>query len=162
MVYGFYNIGFHWSLQHFLDDILFLMADRAVATFTVTEPFQPFSALDQVTYQLISKQIFGTSCGHMIGVDVIELVVGTEPETSGDGDETAFPQRFEERSVQASEIPDKTETARDFVVNEGLCAKSLCVGCGNPNGWLAGSRNGSGKLLDRAVLTATGQEPPGR
>jgi hypothetical protein len=56
LIYGFYNIGFHWSLKHFLDDILFLMAGQAVAAFTVTEQFQPFSALDRVNFRLISKQ----------------------------------------------------------------------------------------------------------
>ena len=55
-IYGFYNIGFHWSLKHFLDDILSLMASHGVATFTVTEHFQPFNALVPVNYRLISKQ----------------------------------------------------------------------------------------------------------
>jgi hypothetical protein len=56
LVYGFYNIGYHWSLEHFLDDILTLLGERAIAIFTVLPTFQPFKALEQTFYRVINKQ----------------------------------------------------------------------------------------------------------
>ncbi|HKK16860.1 MAG TPA: hypothetical protein VJ981_09130, partial [Gammaproteobacteria bacterium] len=44
-LYSFYSIGFHWSLEHFLDDILGLMNEESVAVFTIPPQFNPFPAL---------------------------------------------------------------------------------------------------------------------
>ena len=45
LIYSFYSIGFHWSLELFLDDLLPLMHDRTVAVFTVKKDFPGFPRL---------------------------------------------------------------------------------------------------------------------
>jgi len=41
LVYGFYNIGFHWALAHFLPEIRALIGDCGLGIFTVQETFKP-------------------------------------------------------------------------------------------------------------------------
>jgi len=53
VIYSFYAVGFHWSLEHFLDDILSLMHDRSVALFTVGYKFAEFEKLKRLHYRLI-------------------------------------------------------------------------------------------------------------
>jgi hypothetical protein len=53
VVYSFYAVGFHWSLEHFLDDILSLMHDRSLAMFTVGYKFAEFQKLKHLHYRLI-------------------------------------------------------------------------------------------------------------
>jgi hypothetical protein len=45
LMYSFYSIGFHWSLELFLDDLLPLMHDRTLAFFTVKKDFRGFPRL---------------------------------------------------------------------------------------------------------------------
>lgn len=52
-IYGFYSIGFHWALNHFLDDILHLMHETSVAVFTVPNEFKPFPELKSLSYKII-------------------------------------------------------------------------------------------------------------
>lgn len=53
-VYSFYGIGFHWSLEHFLDDLSLLMNDTSVAVFTVPSEFKPFPRLETLSYRIIT------------------------------------------------------------------------------------------------------------
>lgn len=53
-LYSFYSVGFHWSLEHFLSDLLALMHERSIAAFTVTEGFKPFPALSELKYRILS------------------------------------------------------------------------------------------------------------
>lgn len=53
LLYSFYSIGFHWSLEHFLDDLLPLMHDDAIAVFTVPNGFAPFPGLEALHYRII-------------------------------------------------------------------------------------------------------------
>jgi SAM-dependent methyltransferase len=39
LIYSFYSIGFHWSLEHFLDDILALLDDDGTGVFIVPAGF---------------------------------------------------------------------------------------------------------------------------
>lgn len=55
LVYGFYTIGFHWSLEHFFDEVLALIGKTGIAVFTVNQDFQPFVRLQQLPYRLIEK-----------------------------------------------------------------------------------------------------------
>jgi hypothetical protein len=55
LLYGFYTIGYHWSLEHFFDEVLALIGKSGVAVFTVPEQFQPFVRLRQLPYRLIEK-----------------------------------------------------------------------------------------------------------
>lgn len=53
LLYSFYSIGFHWSLEHFLDDLLPLLHERSVAVFTVPQEFRPFPKLERLSYRLV-------------------------------------------------------------------------------------------------------------
>jgi hypothetical protein len=55
LVYGFYTIGFHWSLEHFFDEVLALIGQTGIAVFTVHRNFQPFVRLHKAPYRLIEK-----------------------------------------------------------------------------------------------------------
>jgi hypothetical protein len=52
-LYSFYAIGFHWSLEHFLEDLLGLMHDEAVAVFIVPGEFAPFPALEAFPFRVV-------------------------------------------------------------------------------------------------------------
>ncbi len=52
-LYSFYSIGFHWGLDHFLDDLLPLMHDDSVAVFTVPPGFLAFARLEALAYRLL-------------------------------------------------------------------------------------------------------------
>ncbi|MHC4548705.1 MAG: hypothetical protein ACYTEZ_07990 [Planctomycetota bacterium] len=52
-LYSFYSIGFHWSLEHFLDDLLRLMHDESVAVFIIPSEFAPFPGLKELSYRVI-------------------------------------------------------------------------------------------------------------
>jgi|SRR5215469_13480036 len=52
-IYSFYSIGFHWSLEHFLDDLLPLLDDGGTAIFTTSADFEPFESLRKLPYQLV-------------------------------------------------------------------------------------------------------------
>jgi hypothetical protein len=55
LVYGFYNIGFHWSLAHFMPEVLALIGQNGVAVFVVPHDFEPFEALERVPHTVIAK-----------------------------------------------------------------------------------------------------------
>ena len=52
-LYSFYSIGFHWSLEHFLSDLLPLLHDRSVAVFTVPQEFRPFPELEELPHRIL-------------------------------------------------------------------------------------------------------------
>src|SRR5262249_37853579 len=58
LIYSFYGIGFHWSLEYFLDDIATLMHESTVAIFTIPESFAPFSNLARFSYQTLDWKPF--------------------------------------------------------------------------------------------------------
>jgi SAM-dependent methyltransferase len=39
-LYSFYSIGFHWSLEHFLDDLMRLLDEKGTAVFTIPPSFE--------------------------------------------------------------------------------------------------------------------------
>jgi hypothetical protein len=52
-LYSFYSIGFHWSLEHFLDDLLALMHNGSIAVFTLPNNFVPFPRLERLAYRIV-------------------------------------------------------------------------------------------------------------
>src|SRR5579863_370116 len=54
--------------------------------------------------QLIGFEKLGAGGSHMVGVDVVQLVVGAEAEAGSDGNEPFAPERFNESVVEAGEI----------------------------------------------------------
>jgi len=53
LLYSFYSIGFHWSLELFLDDLLPLMHDKTMAIFTVKKDFRGFSRLKDLHCRVV-------------------------------------------------------------------------------------------------------------
>lgn len=52
-IYSFYAIGFHWSLEHFLDEILGLAHERTIGVFTLHDRFDRFDTLSKVPYRVV-------------------------------------------------------------------------------------------------------------
>ena len=48
LIYGFYSIGFHWSLEYYLADLLPLMHEQSVLVCTLNKNFRAFSGLAQL------------------------------------------------------------------------------------------------------------------
>ena len=55
-IYSFFAIGFHWSIEHFLDELLGLMSDRAIGAFTLHDRFENFGVLDDVPHRHMQFQ----------------------------------------------------------------------------------------------------------
>jgi hypothetical protein len=55
IIYSFYAIGFHWSLEHFLDEILALMHENSFAFFTVPHTFIEFKRLKDLRHRVIES-----------------------------------------------------------------------------------------------------------
>lgn len=53
LVYSFYSVGFHWSLEHFLDDVLSLLSDDGTGIFIVPAGFSEFPRLKALHYLLL-------------------------------------------------------------------------------------------------------------
>lgn len=52
-LYSFYAIGFHWALEHFLEDLLGLMHDDSAAAFVVPGEFAPFPRLQELPHRIV-------------------------------------------------------------------------------------------------------------
>lgn len=53
LLYSFYSIGFHWSLEYFLGDLLSLMHEKSVAIFTVPKEFVGFPRLEELPHRIV-------------------------------------------------------------------------------------------------------------
>jgi hypothetical protein len=54
LIYGFYSIGFHWSLEHYLDDLQPLLHERSLLVCTLNKNFRPFPRLDQFSTRILT------------------------------------------------------------------------------------------------------------
>lgn len=52
-IYSFFAIGFHWSIEHFLQELMDLMHDRSIGAFTLHDQFENFSALSDVPHRVV-------------------------------------------------------------------------------------------------------------
>jgi len=52
-IYSFFAVGFHWSINHFLDEILRLMDERSLGAFTLHDRFTDFSALADGPHRVV-------------------------------------------------------------------------------------------------------------
>jgi hypothetical protein len=57
LIYSFYAVGFHWSLEHFIDEILVLMREGAVGFFTVPDTFRGFPRLESVRHEVLTETV---------------------------------------------------------------------------------------------------------
>jgi hypothetical protein len=54
LIYGFFSIGFHWSLEYYLDDVLPLLHDRSLLVCTLNKNFQKFPRLQSFSTRVLS------------------------------------------------------------------------------------------------------------
>ena len=52
-IYSFFAVGFHWAIDHFLDELLRLMHDRSIGAFTLHDRAVDLGALDQVPHRVV-------------------------------------------------------------------------------------------------------------
>ena len=107
--------------------------------------------------QLIGGDILGAGGSHVIGVDVVELIVRANAEAGSDRQQIFAPERLDERKVQAGEVAHEAEAACDFIVNHWFGTEGLRIGGGNTNCRLPFSGNGGGELL----IEQTGEDHDG-
>lgn len=55
-IYSFFAVGFHWSIEHFLDEILDLMHERSLGAFTLHDRFTDFSVVEKVPHRVVEFQ----------------------------------------------------------------------------------------------------------
>jgi len=53
LIYGFFSIGFHWSLEFYLDDVVPLLGETGMLICTLNKHFQPFAALRQFSVRVL-------------------------------------------------------------------------------------------------------------
>ena len=53
MIYGFYSIGFHWSLEYYLDDLEALMQERSLLVCTLNKSFRRFPRLEEFSTRVL-------------------------------------------------------------------------------------------------------------
>lgn len=53
LILSFYAIGFHWSIGHFLTELLDLMTDRALGFFTLHDTFDDFDELRGTPHRVV-------------------------------------------------------------------------------------------------------------
>jgi hypothetical protein len=54
LIYGFYSIGFHWSLEYYLDDLAPLLQEHSVLVCTLNKNFHPFPRLQQFSTRVLA------------------------------------------------------------------------------------------------------------
>ena len=54
LIYGFYSIGFHWSLEYYLDDLEPLMHERSLLVCTLNKSFHRFPRLEQFSTRVLA------------------------------------------------------------------------------------------------------------
>lgn len=65
LLYSFYSIGYHWSLEHFLEDLLSLMHDASIAVFIVPAKFKSFPKMEQLSYRIFDfNAVWPKGCRH--------------------------------------------------------------------------------------------------
>ncbi len=52
-IYSFFAIGFHWSIEHFLEELLGLMHERSIGAFTLHDRFEDFSVLEGTPHRVV-------------------------------------------------------------------------------------------------------------
>jgi hypothetical protein len=53
LIYGFYSIGFHWSLEYYLDDLEGLLHERTLLVCTLNKNFRLFPRLEQFSTRVL-------------------------------------------------------------------------------------------------------------
>ena len=116
-----------------LHQALDFLASNGGENFFAIEDAGNISEIDQ----LIGVEKLRTGRGHVISVDIVELVVRADAKAGRNGDETLAPKGADEFGIQSGEIADETETACDLIVDHGFSNETLGVRGGDTDGGLA-------------------------
>ncbi len=54
LIYGFYSIGFHWSLEYYLDDLEPLLGEHSLLVCTLNKNFRTFPRLEKFSTRVLS------------------------------------------------------------------------------------------------------------
>ncbi len=54
LIYGFYSVGFHWSLDYYLDDLEPLLGERSLLVCTLNKNFKRFPRLEKFSTRVLS------------------------------------------------------------------------------------------------------------
>jgi hypothetical protein len=54
LIYGFYSVGFHWSLEFYLDELEGLMGERSLLVCTLNKNFHRFRRLEQFSTRVLA------------------------------------------------------------------------------------------------------------
>lgn len=57
IIYSFYAIGFHWTLEHYFDDIIKLMHEKTLAFFTIPDEFVKYKKLEKINFKIIQHEV---------------------------------------------------------------------------------------------------------
>src|SRR5258708_39449961 len=90
---------------------------------------------------------FGASSGHVMGMDVVKLIVRAQAQARSDGKQPRPPERLQKANIDAGEISDIAEAAFDIVVHQGRSGKTSRIGGADANRWLPFRSDSGGKLL---------------
>jgi len=83
LVYSFYSIGFHWSLEHFLDDLIPLMHEKSLAVFTVHADFKGLPELRRFHCRLLDYESVRARKTHR-GHKLLVMSIGELPAGGGE------------------------------------------------------------------------------
>src|SRR6266852_3224386 len=89
------DAGLHQVIQFF--------AGNGGKYFSAIEDAGNIGEIDEV----IGAYEFSSGGGHVVGVDVVELVIGAKAEAGGDGKKFFTPKGFEKTDIDAGEIADE-------------------------------------------------------
>jgi hypothetical protein len=65
LIYGFFSIGFHWSLEYYLDDLAPLMHPRTLLVCTLNKNFRPFPRLKEFSTRVLSCREVKKNASHL-------------------------------------------------------------------------------------------------
>jgi hypothetical protein len=71
LIYSFYSIGFHWSLERFMDDLRPLMHDRTIAIFTVPRGYRGFPELRIYNPRVVEWKTISRKKSSMLGMLIL-------------------------------------------------------------------------------------------
>lgn len=54
LIYGFYSVGFHWSLEYYLDELEGLMGERSLLVCTLNKNFHRFARLEEFSTRVLA------------------------------------------------------------------------------------------------------------
>lgn len=54
LIYGFFSIGFHWSVEFYLDDLEKLLGNSGVLVCTLSKHFRPFARLKEFSVRIVA------------------------------------------------------------------------------------------------------------